>query len=39
MVAGAVFFKIDNFTMISVRKDGYQYGHDILHISPMKDTA
>ncbi|MCI8380020.1 MAG: hypothetical protein HFH72_16190 [Lachnospiraceae bacterium] len=30
-VAGAVFFKIDGFSMVSNRKNGYQYGHDMLH--------
>ena len=38
-VAGAVLFKIDSLPMISKGKDGYQYGHDMLHDSLGKDTA
>ena len=38
-VARAVFFKIDSLPMISKGKDGYQYGHDMLHDGLEKDTA
>ena len=38
-VAGAVFFKINGFSMISKRKDGYQYGHDMFHGRLWKDPA
>ena len=38
-VAGAVLFKINGLSMIPKRKDGYQYGHDMLHDSLGKDTA
>jgi hypothetical protein len=38
-VAGAVLFKIDSLPMISKGKDGYQYGHDMLHDGLGEDTA
>ena len=38
-VAGAVFFKINGLPMISKRKDGYQYGHDMFHDRMWKDPA
>ena len=38
-VAGAVFFKIDSLPMIPEGKDGYHYGHDMLHDGLGEDTA
>ena len=38
-VAGAVFFKIDGFSMVSDRKNGYQHGHDMLHGRLWEKTA
>jgi len=38
-VAGAVFFKINGFPMISKRKDGYHDSHDMLHSHLWKDAA
>ena len=38
-VAWAVFFKVNRFPMISKRKNGYQYSHDMLHGGLWKDTA
>ena len=38
-VAGAVFFKIDSLPMIPEGKDGYHYGHDMLHDALGEDTA
>ena len=38
-VARAVFFKIDGFPMISKRKDGYQYGHDMFDSRLWKELA
>ena len=38
-VAGAVSFKINGLPMISKRKDGYQYGHDMFRGRLWKDPA
>ena len=38
-VAGAVLFKINSLSMIPDRKDGYQYGHDMLYGGLGKDTT
>ena len=38
-MAGAVPSKIDSLPMISEGKNGYQYGHDMLHDGLGKDTA
>jgi len=38
-MAGAVFFKINGLSMISKRKDGYQYGHDMFHGRLWEDPA
>ena len=38
-VAETVLFKIDGFSMVSNRKNGYQYGHDMLHGRLWEKTA
>ncbi len=38
-MAGAVSFKIDGLSMISKRKDGYQYGHDMFNGRVWKELA
>ena len=38
-VTWTVSFKINGFSMISKRKDGYQYRHDMLHGRLRKDPA
>ena len=38
-VAWAVFLKVNGFSVISERKDGYQYGHDMLYGCLRKDPA
>ena len=39
LVTKALFFKINGFSMISKREDGYQYGHDMFHGCLWKDPA
>ena len=38
-VTGAVSFKINGLSMIPKRKDGYQYGHDMLDSRLWKEPA
>ena len=38
-MAWAVLFEVNGLSMISKRKDGYRYGHDMLYGRLWKDLA